>query len=192
MVPCLFFVGRSCLQYIGWMTNVDVASGATKLGRRLCLPPEWPFMVLNHAGRGLSVYFAEDIGQAYFIAPYQYQRRLISNAVRWAAGAKRPPVRVDAPLCVQTAYYTQQDGKRTIVHLLNEVNTTANRALPENNPSQREETLPIVDIKVTMTGSRVTTAFQEPEHRPLAIKRSGDGIEVTVPRLEVHSMVVFE
>ena len=71
--------------------------------------------------------------------------------MRWAAGANKPPVRVDAPLCVQAAFYTQQSGKRTIVHLLNEVNTTANRAIPENNPSQREETLPIVDIKVTFS-----------------------------------------
>ena len=91
-------------------------------------------MVLNQPGQGRSVYFAADIGQAYFIAPYQYQRRLISNAVRWAAGANQPPVRVEAPLCVQAAFYTQKDGRRTVVHLLNEVNTTANRALPGQQP----------------------------------------------------------
>ena len=50
------------------------------------------------------------------------------------------------------------------MHLLNEVNTTANRAIPENNPSQREETLPIADIKVAFASSTVKTAFQEPEH----------------------------
>ncbi len=184
--------GSDRLQYIGWMTNVEVAAGATKLGRRLCLPPEWPFMVLNQPGKGRSVYFAEDIGQAYFIAPYQYQRRLITNAVRWVSQANKPPVQVDAPLCVQAAYYTQNDRKRTIVHLLNEVNTSANRAIPENNPSEREETLPIVDIKVTLGGVDAANAFQEPGHLPLAIKKIADGLVVTVPRLEVHSMVVFE
>ncbi len=184
--------GSDRLQFIGWMTNVEVEKGATKLGRRLCLPPEWPFMVLNQAGHGRSVYFAEDIGQAYFIAPYQYQRRLISNAVRWAAAGNKPPVEVNAPLCVQAAFYVQDAGKRTIVHLLNEVNTTANRAIPENNPSEREETLPIADIKVAFANQKVNRAFQEPEHRLLPIKRTADGVEVTVPRLEVHSMVVFE
>ena len=132
------------------------------------------------------------MGQAYFIAPYQYQRRLITNAVRWAAGANKPPVKVTAPLCVQAAFYTQKGGKRTIVHLLNDVNTTANRAIPENNPSEREETLPILDIKVTIADLKVSTAFQEPGHQPLPIKRTADGVEVIVPRLEVHSMVVFE
>lgn len=184
--------GSDRLQYIGWMTNVEVVPGAVRLGRRLAVPKEWPFMVLNQAGRGRSVYFAEDIGQAYFLAPYQYQRRLMANAVRWAAGPNQPPVSVEAPLCVQAAFYTQKDGQRTIVHLLNEVNTTANRALPENNPSEREETLPILDIKVVIANAQVARAFQEPGHRPLTITRTVSGAKVTVPRLDVHAMIVFE
>jgi hypothetical protein len=184
--------GSDRLQYIGWMTNVEVATGATKLGRRLSAPIEWPFMVLNKSGAGRSVYFAEDMSQAYFIAPYQYQRRLISNAVRWAAGSAKPTVHVSAPLCVQAAFYTQNDGKRTVVHLLNEVNTTADRAIPENNPSQREETLPILDIKVALAHPKPTKAFQEPGHHALPLKETANGVEVTVPRLDVHSMVVFE
>ena len=184
--------GSDRLQYIGWMTDVEPASGAAKLGRRLTTPPEWPFLILNTVGQGRSAYFACDIGQAYFIAPYQYQRRLISNAVRWAAEAHPPPIAVKAPLCVQAAFYTQDQGKRTIVHLLNEVNTGADRAIPENNPSEREEVLPIADITVSLARPDVTRAFQEPEHRELAIMKTAAGVEVTVPRLETHSMVVFE
>ncbi|MHB9037970.1 MAG: beta-galactosidase trimerization domain-containing protein [Armatimonadota bacterium] len=184
--------GSDRLQYIGWMTNVEMAPGATRLGRRLSTPTEWPFIILNQCGLGNSVYFAEDIGQAYFLAPYQYERRLISNAVRWAAGSNKPSVRVDAPLCVQAAFYTQNDGKRTIVHLLNEVNTTANRAIPENNPSEREETLPISGIKVTLNDTNVTSAFLEPGHESSPLTITPDGVQVIVPRLEIHSMVVFE
>ena len=184
--------GSDRLQYIGWMTNVEVVTPAVKLGRRLSVPTEWPFVVLNQFGRGRSAYFAADIGQAYFIAPYQYQRRLITNAVRWVAGSNSSPVRVEAPLCVQAAFYTQNDGRRTIVHLLNEINTAANRALPENNPSQREETLPICDIKVALTHAKIVTAFQEPGHHPLPLKKTGGGLQVLIPRLDIHSMVVFE
>ncbi len=184
--------GSDRLQYIGWMTNVEAATGAVKLGRRLSVPKEWPFIVLNQPATGRSVYFAEDIGQAYFIAPYQYQRKLISNAVQWAARSNQPPARVNAPLCVQAAYYQQQGGKRTIVHLLNEVNTSANRALPENNPSQREETLPILDITVGVTDLNVTRAILEPGHHPLVSRKTASGVEVTVPRLDIHAMLVFE
>ena len=183
--------GSDRLQYIGWMTNVDAAAGAKKLGRRLSVPVEWPFIVLNETAGGRCAYFAADIGQAYFLAPYQYERRLISNAVRWAASAPSP-VEVAAPLCVQTASYTQSEGRRTIVHLLNEVNTTANRAIPENNPSQREETLPIMGITVSLSGMGITTAFEEPAHVALPIKQTGTGVEVTLPRLDVHAMIVFE
>ncbi len=184
--------GTDRLQYIGWMTNVDVVTGATKLGRRLCEPPEWPFMVLNQPQKGRSVYFAADIGQAYFLAPYQYQRRLISNSVRWAAQQNQPPVQVTAPLCVQAAFYTQNKGKRTVVHLLNEVNTSANRAIPENNPPQREETLPIAGIRVAFRGQKVTSAFAEPGHLPLTLRPIEHGVEVMLPQLDVHAMVVAE
>jgi len=184
--------GSDRLQYIGWMTNVEPMMGATKLGRRLSVPVEWPFIVLNQPGRGRCVYFTADIGQAYFIAPYQYQRRLITNAVRWAAAEHQSPVRVDAPLCVQAAFYTQHDGRRTVVHLLNEINTGANRALPENNPSQREEILPIFGIKVTLSDAKVSAAFQEPGHRSLPMRRDAGGVNLIVPRLDMHAMIVFE
>ena len=185
--------GSDRLQYLGWMTNVEAASGATKLGRRLTVPVEWPFVVLNSPGKGRSAYFAADVGQAYFIAPYPYQRRLITNAARWAAGeGNSPPVKVAAPLCVQATFYTQDDGRRTVVHLLNEINTSADRALPENNPPQREETVPLAGIKVTLANKNASAAFQEPGHLPLPLTPVADGVEVVVPRLDVHSMVVFE
>ena len=184
--------GSDRLQYIGWVTNVAQQAGTTKLGRRLADPPApGPFIALNNLGAGRSAYLAADLGQAYFIAPYQYQRRLITNAVRWAAGEHAPPLRVDAPLCVQAAYYMQNDGRRTVVHLLNELNTSANRAIPENNPSQREETVPVHDIKVFLSRQPVT-AFLEPGHQTLAPKAVAGGVEVIVPRVDVHAMVVLE
>ncbi len=186
--------GSDRLQYIGWMTNVEVITGSVKVGRRLSAPIEWPFLVLTKPDAGRVAYYAADIGQAYFIAPYQYQRRLITNAVRWAAGASKPPIRVEAPLCVQAAFYEQRDGKRQIVHLLNEVNTSANRALSENNPSQREEILPILNIKLVLGGSssKLQTAHLEPGHHALPMARIAGGAEVTVPQLDVHAMVVLE
>ena len=185
-------LGSDRLQYIGWMTNVEVTGGAKKLGRRLAVPKEWPFMVANSAGEGRSLYFAADIAQAYFTAPYQYQRKLISNSVKWAAGKNGQLVELDAPLCVQSAFYTQNDGVRWVVHLLNEINTSANRAIPENNPSQREEVVPIADIKVRVRGVNMASAFFEPGHHELQIRKNDQWQEVIVPRLDVHGMMVFE
>jgi hypothetical protein len=184
--------GSDRLQYIGWMTNVEPMAGAVKLGRRLAVPKEWPFMLLNSVEKGKSVYIAADMGQAYFIAPYQYQRKLISNSVRWAAGENGFAIQVEAPLCVQAAFYTQENPRRTLIHLLNEVNTQANRAIPENNPPQREEILPIHDIKITLLKSNIRSAFQEPGHRVLQYKNNNGKLEITIPRLDVHSIIVME
>ena len=49
-------------------------------------------------------------------------------------------------LCVQAAFYTQMDGRRPAVHLLTEVNPTADRSLPENNPSMPREVRPIAGM----------------------------------------------
>ena len=87
---------------------------------------------------------------------------------------------------------TQNDGKRRIVHLLNELNSTANRALPINNPSMRMEVIPIHDIKITAKGMRPSKAFLVPGNQALKVTPAGDGAVVTVPKLGTHAMVVFE
>ena len=52
--------------------------------------------------------------------------------------------------------------------------------------------MPIAGIKVRLAAPKELGAFQEPGHVALTVKRSEQGVEVEVPRLEVHSMVVFE
>ena len=180
------------VEFIGWMTNVELAKGTQKIGRRLTAPIEWPFIAINETNPGRSIYFANDIGQAYFIAPYHYQGKLISNAVRWAAKDSLPPFEIVAPMAVQAAFYTQNEGKRHIVHLLNELNSTANRALPENNPSMRMEVIEIHDIKVKALGTAFSKAFLVPGNHPLIMTKTDKGIEVTVPKIRTHALIVFE
>ena len=127
------------LNYIGWATEVEPAAGTTQIGTRLADPKALPFLLLSERGKGRVAYFAADLSQAYFLAPYQYERKLLSNAIRWAAGTQRTAGQIEAP-CVQAAFYEQsQPAPRVVVHLLNEINTSANRAIPENNSSMRED-----------------------------------------------------
>ena len=95
-------------------------------------------------------------------------------------------------MAVQAAFYTQNRGKRHFVHLLNELNSTANRALPVNNPSMRMEVIPIHDIKITVKEFKPSKAFLVPGNQPLKITPAGNGAEVTVPKLGTHAIVVFE
>lgn len=153
-----------------------------------------PAIVANKFGTGRSVYLASGFDAAYYLYSYPYQRLAITDAIRWAA-SKTPPIRVEAPMCVQTTLMRQRQGanERLLMHLFNDVNTTAFHALPNEDVPLREETLPIMDIRVTFDSRyRVTHVTQQPEGIELAIKPTEQGFEVVVPRLEVHSMLVVE
>ena len=150
-------------------------------------------MVLNQPGKGRSVYFAEDIGPGVFHRALPVSAK--ADQQRRALGCRRRTsrrFRSKRPSACKRRSTLRTTGSGRSCTCSTRSTPRANRAIPENNPSQREETLPIVDIKVTLAGTEVTTAFQEPGHLPLTIKKTAHGLEVTVPRLEVHSMVVFE
>ena len=98
-------------------------------------------------------------------------------------------------MCVHSTLMRQsKDGsERLIVHLFNDLNTTAFHALPNDDVPLREEVVPIHDIRITFA----------PEYRIGAgpPRAGGAGVarcedrrrrSVIVPRLDVHSMVVAE
>jgi len=151
-----------------------------------------PFLVLNQAEKGRSVYFAADIGQSYFVTPYPYERKLLVNAIRWAAGSAGPSVLVEAPMCIAATFYQREGGKQVIVHLLNELNTTTNRALPEGNSSMREEVIPVSGIGVVFQDPLIRKATLQPENISLKLTETAAGMRVEVPPIKLHSMVVAE
>jgi hypothetical protein len=152
-----------------------------------------PAIVTRTFGKGRVIYFAAGIDHGCYTYAYPYERVLLANAMRWAA-AESPPVEVKAPMCVQSTVFRQkkEGAERLLVHLFNDVNTTAFHGLPENDVPLREETLPIHDIEITLRGDQVSAAVQQPENVVLEMHRDGDNVRVTVPRLDVHSVVVFE
>ena len=196
-----YMVNTDFLDFLGWTAHVEPAVGAQMISERIergahpgCRE-EWrryPFLLVSQHGRRRVVYCAADLGQSYFVSPYLYERKLLTRAMAWAAGEANPPIAVKAPLCVQATFYQQAGGKRLIVHLLNELNSNGDRALPESNSSMREEVIPIEGIKVTFNGREIKSATLEPEHQPLVLTRGASGTEVQVPRLGLHSMVVAE
>ena len=152
-----------------------------------------PAIFTRSLGEGRVVYFAAGIDAGYFSYPYPYQRVLLASAIHWAANAP-PPLEVQAPMCVHATFFRQtKDGKdRLLVHLFNDVNTTAHHGLQSDDVPLREETLPIHDIRLTLRGYQIASATQQPEGKPLPLAREGDAITLTVPRIDVHSIIVLE
>jgi hypothetical protein len=174
----------------------------------------YPAVITSSFGKGRVVYLPAGIDKAMFFYPDTYMRQLIANACRWAAGDEPPPVEVEGPLILSATFRSQPQQGRTVVHLLNDHSSYGRHSIYQKlaplpaelqkswgfpNQSElrgtwpvREEVIPLHDIKIRCRLPHITKASQQPEGRPLPITHTSDGIEVTVPKVEMHSMVIFE
>ncbi|MEX2187421.1 MAG: alpha-amylase family protein [Pirellulales bacterium] len=151
-----------------------------------------PGVVVRQFGEGRVAYFAAGVDAALFSYAYPYQRMLLARAVEWAAGGG-PPVRVAAPKCVQTTFYerTTLEGKRQLViHLLNNVNTTADHGFPGTDVPLREESVPIHDMQVTVRGLPFSRWSVEPGNVSPRVETNGNTATIHLPPLEVHAILV--
>ena len=151
-----------------------------------------PGIVVRNHGKGRVVYMSAGFDAGYYLYPFTYERLLLGQAIRWAA---QDPfgISVKAPMCVHSTFFRQEkDGQRLVVNLFNDLNSSGNHAQPDNDIPQREEIIPIHDIKVTFRGYDITGVHLEPGATKLAMKKVDGGIEVTVPKLDIQSIVVAE
>jgi len=94
-------------------------------------------------------------------------------------------------MVVQTM--THQQGARLVVHLLNDVSSFGRSAnVLGESMYIRREVLPIHDIRVTFRGKTLTRFRLVPGDRELKPEQTDLGVTVTVPRLDIHAMVVAE
>jgi hypothetical protein len=192
------YVGEQNVTFKGAAVRVAPKGAAVKvigtLKGKTADAPSFPGAVSQSYGKGRVVYFAAGFDSAYYLYAYPYQRLALRHAIGWAASAS-PPLVVEAPMCVHSTLMRQSKGgaQRLIVHLFSDLNTTAHHALPNDDVPLREEVVPIHDITITFAPSyRFRKIHLEPEGRDLEIKKTPSGSRVTVPRLDVHSMVVGE
>jgi hypothetical protein len=173
--------------------NAQIAATAVIKGN--AAESEFPAIVTRQHGRGRVVYFAAGIDSAYYAYAYPYQRVVLKEAIEWAASAGAP-LEVTAPMCVHATFMRQNKGERErlVVHLYNDVNTTAHHALPIDDVPLREEVLPIHNIQIQFDGKYpILSVYQQPEGVKLETVTAPDGrLSVTVPKLDVHTMVVAE
>ncbi len=174
----------------------------------------FPAIVASTYGKGRVVYLAASVDKGMFFYPDGYMRQMLGNAVAWAANGDQPLVSVDGPLILGVTVRRQPAEKRIVVHLLNNASSWGQHSiyqklapLPEElskawgfpNQSElrgtwpvREEVIPLHDIRVTCRVPGVKRATQQPEGIDLPLRAVRGGVVVTVPRVEMHSMVVFE
>lgn len=111
-----------------------------------------------------------------------------------AVSAQPPPVHVVAPMCVQATCWTRTEGdrKQLVVHLFNNLDTTAHHGQPGTGVPLREETVPVHGIRVTFTGAVPKKFHVEPGGLVPKVAREGTSAVVELPPLEIHALLVGE
>jgi type 1 glutamine amidotransferase len=161
-----------------------------------------PAILANKYGRGRAVYFSAQVGAMYAMDSYWEARKLIANAVRWAAAAPAP-VEVDAPVCIELTTWDQDDKNRRVIHLVN-VQSDITRTVSlkgDFGVSHREnlhviqDILPVYDLPLRFqvpAGKQVKRVMMQPENVPLVTQEKDGWVEVKVPKVHVHEAIVIE
>jgi type 1 glutamine amidotransferase len=183
------------LQHQGPQLKVRAKPGAEVLARvvtpywkddpfnyvQLLQPPgihtELPAVITHKYGEGRVVYLPNRTDAVYAALNISEARRLLGNAVRWAAGEEI--LEIEAPSCIETTLFAQEAEGRTIVHLVNTQPT--------------EETIPVTDITARIRFKKpITKVYLAPDSTELEYSVEGDTVEVRVPKVEYHNMIVIE
>jgi hypothetical protein len=176
---------------------VRMSDARAPMKRAMIMFPEGrepiPAVVMGEQRKGRVVYMAAGFDAANFSYGYPYQRMIMAQAIKWAAREPAPVV-VAAPMCVQSTVYRQKDaqGERLVVHLFNGINSASDHGLPEADVPLREEAVPVAGIKVRFQKRKPMRIHLEPEGVELVPEPRDEWIEVSLPPLAVHSMVVVE
>jgi hypothetical protein len=153
-----------------------------------------PAVVAGTFGKGKVAYIAPEIGAAYYRLSYPYLRSMMAASIDWAA-SEPAQYRVTAPTTVQATFFRQDTGKgrsRDVIHLLNDMSSFGRASLPNGALPLRDEVIPVAGIRVRFAGP-VGRIHLEPEGMTLKPKTLRNGeMEVVVPSLELHSMVVVD
>ena len=184
--------------YIEWTPNRYVSIHNNPPG----VKTDRPAILVNQYCQGRAVYFSPQVGAMYATASYWEIRKLIANAVRWAAG-QPAPAEVDAPLCVELTAYDQDDHNRRVLHLVNvQSDITRTVALKgDNNGAGREnlhviqELLPVHDLCVRFQvpeGKEIAGVTLQPENIPLTIGKENGWVTVRIPKLHVYEQIVID
>jgi hypothetical protein len=147
-------------------------------------------VVESSYGKGKVIYLPFDVSWSYFRYGHDYLGRIMELALREVA-SEPPPVEVTAPSIVQAMTHTQ--GERLVVNLLNDISSFGrSQNVAAESLYLRREVIPIHDITVSFRDRALNRFTLVPDGTRLEPSRTEEGLSVTVPRLDVHCMVVGE
>jgi len=148
---------------------------------------EHPTIVANKFGEGDVAYFPNAICAHYWNRRVPDHRKLLTDAILWAA-KKKPPLEVDAPESLEVTIYAQPSTNRILVHLVN-FTACPQRPIENVTPLQNvrikvkkepQERARMKEVRLLNLGKRIE--FIE----------NGDTINFSIPEVGEFEVVVIE
>ena len=166
-----------------------------------------PAVVANQFDEGRAVYFSFPVGAMYATVSYWEAKKLLANAVRWAA-TTAAPAELEAPLSVELTVWDQEEQNRRVFHLVNVQSdigrTIATGATAGDGPFGMmtgenlhviQEILPVHDLALRFkvpVGKEIARVTLQPNGMDMAVDVDGEWASVRVRKLWVHEAVVVE
>ncbi|MCL4402616.1 MAG: beta-galactosidase trimerization domain-containing protein, partial [Acidobacteria bacterium] len=144
-----------------------------------------PGLLVREHGKGRVVYVSAALGAIYCRVNHPDYRRLMVNAVQWAA-ACAPAVTVDAPGTVEMVAWRDESSRRTIVHLVNRTGA----GLPQGEGAFQSEVIPVYGIRVHVDGPLAGAGAKiQPGGRVLPSRKTGGRMTIELDRLDSWEIV---
>lgn len=134
---------------------------------------------------GNVVYISSPLATLYEHCAPLWARQLFLNAV--AELVEEPLLRHKGPSTVEVSLLRQEAAERSVVHILNYVPERRGTAF-----DTVEDVLPIFNVPVSLKASSVSKVTLQPQNTPLRFETKDGRVEVMIPEVLGHQMVVFE
>jgi hypothetical protein len=146
-----------------------------------------PAILANRRGKGMAAYVGLPLLSVFYSTPTLAPRNLFRNTLDALLPRKARLLEIDAPLSVEVNLMAQP-GRR-ILHL---INFHAERQRGDKRYAL-EDVLPTRSIRCQIDlPNDPSTVYLAPSGKALAWEKRVGRVEVTVPEVRVHEMVVFE
>lgn len=136
---------------------------------------------------GNVAYIGWDVFTSYAKHGHLCFKELVKAIIEKMIGEKRT-VLVDIPDKAVVTYTRQENEQRNILHLL-----YAHTTVRGENTEVIEDTVPLYNVKCVVDYNKKPTKIAiMPENKELEFQYSDGKVEFTVPKVDIHAMVVIE
>ncbi|MEM2922176.1 MAG: alpha-L-fucosidase [Candidatus Bathyarchaeia archaeon] len=152
---------------------------------------QYPAIHLNEYGKGKVAFVTTQIFRectpfplpgffSVYTPPHGlwWRRKLISNILKWLD--PDPPIYVEAPDTIEATFLRHDERNQVIIQLVNRTNW--------------DHVVPIENIEVLVRRDMIKPkeVYIPPKRRELTASQSGSYLKITVPRTELHEMIILQ